>query len=121
MKADAITCSTPGRAGQVKGPHIGKGFDRTLVGRLRQLTQQKQAGGVNHSSAKCKVQSAKGAIPERPALLVLAAPPDNRVRPTSDRTRQAIFNMLMHKDFGIGFALEGAARSAAGPAPPHRA
>ena len=32
-----------------------------------------------------------------------------RVRPTSDRTRQAIFNMLRHKDFGIGFALEGAA------------
>ena len=40
---------------------------------------------------------------------VLAAPSDNRVRPTSDRTRQAIFNMLMHMDFGIGFALEGAA------------
>jgi 16S rRNA (guanine966-N2)-methyltransferase len=31
------------------------------------------------------------------------------VRPTSDRTRQAIFNMLQHKDFGIGFALEDAA------------
>jgi 16S rRNA (guanine966-N2)-methyltransferase len=31
------------------------------------------------------------------------------VRPTSDRTRQAIFNMLRHKDFGIDFALEGAA------------
>ena len=31
------------------------------------------------------------------------------VRPTSDRTRQAIFNMLRHKDFGIGFALESAA------------
>ena len=31
------------------------------------------------------------------------------MRPTSDRTRQAIFNMLRHKDFGIGFALEGAA------------
>jgi 16S rRNA (guanine966-N2)-methyltransferase len=40
---------------------------------------------------------------------VLAAPADNRVRPTSDRTRQAIFNMLMHKDFGIGFALDGIA------------
>jgi 16S rRNA (guanine966-N2)-methyltransferase len=39
----------------------------------------------------------------------LVAPPDARVRPTSDRTRQAIFNMLRHKDFGIGFALEGAA------------
>ncbi len=39
----------------------------------------------------------------------LAAPRDLSVRPTSDRTRQAIFNMLRHKDFGIGFALEGAA------------
>ena len=36
-------------------------------------------------------------------------PRDMRVRPTSDRTRQAIFNMLQHKDFGIGFTLEGAA------------
>jgi 16S rRNA (guanine966-N2)-methyltransferase len=40
---------------------------------------------------------------------VLASPPDMRVRPTSDRTRQAIFNMLQHKDFGIGFALDGIA------------
>jgi len=39
----------------------------------------------------------------------LVTPDDARVRPTSDRTRQAIFNMLRHKDFGIGFALEGAA------------
>lgn len=39
----------------------------------------------------------------------LVAPDDARVRPTSDRTRQAIFNMLRHKDFGIGFALEDAA------------
>ena len=39
----------------------------------------------------------------------LVAPDDARVRPTSDRTRQAIFNMLRHKDFGIDFALEGAA------------
>jgi 16S rRNA (guanine966-N2)-methyltransferase len=39
----------------------------------------------------------------------LIAPEDAQVRPTSDRTRQAIFNMLRHKDFGIGFALEGAA------------
>ena len=31
------------------------------------------------------------------------------MRPTSDRTRQAIFNMLAHKDFGIGFALEDVA------------
>jgi 16S rRNA (guanine966-N2)-methyltransferase len=39
----------------------------------------------------------------------LAAPPDDRVRPTSDRTRQAIFNMLLHKDFGIDFDLDGIA------------
>jgi 16S rRNA (guanine966-N2)-methyltransferase len=39
----------------------------------------------------------------------LVAPDDIRVRPTSDRTRQAIFNMLRHKDFGIDFSLEGAA------------
>jgi 16S rRNA (guanine966-N2)-methyltransferase len=38
----------------------------------------------------------------------LVAPHDQSVRPTSDRTRQAIFNILRHKDFGIGFALEGA-------------
>jgi 16S rRNA (guanine966-N2)-methyltransferase len=39
----------------------------------------------------------------------LVAPDDSRVRPTSDRTRQAIFNMLRHKDFGTGFTLDGAA------------
>jgi 16S rRNA (guanine966-N2)-methyltransferase len=39
----------------------------------------------------------------------LVAPDDIRVRPTSDRTRQAIFNILRHKDFGIGFSLESAA------------
>ena len=39
---------------------------------------------------------------------LLTGPRDMRVRPTSDRTRQAIFNMLLHKDFGIGFALPGA-------------
>jgi 16S rRNA (guanine966-N2)-methyltransferase len=39
----------------------------------------------------------------------LVAPRDQLVRPTSDRTRQAIFNILRHKDFGIGFTLEGAA------------
>jgi 16S rRNA (guanine966-N2)-methyltransferase len=39
----------------------------------------------------------------------LEAPADDRVRPTSDKTRQAIFNMLAHKDFGIGFSLEGVA------------
>src|SRR3954468_16006210 len=38
----------------------------------------------------------------------LAAPRDLSVRPTSDRIRQAIFNMLRHKDFDIGFTLEGA-------------
>lgn len=39
----------------------------------------------------------------------LAAPGDKNVRPTSDRTRQAIFNMLAHRDFGIGFSLQDAA------------
>lgn len=39
----------------------------------------------------------------------LVTPDDASVRPTSDRTRQAIFNMLQHKDFGIGFDLDGAA------------
>jgi len=39
---------------------------------------------------------------------LLVSPRDMSVRPTSDRTRQAIFNMLRHKDFGIGFSLEGA-------------
>jgi len=38
----------------------------------------------------------------------LVTPQDASVRPTSDRTRQAIFNMLRHKDFDIGFELEGA-------------
>ncbi len=36
----------------------------------------------------------------------LAAPADNRVRPTSDKVRQAVFNMLAHNDWGVG--LEGA-------------
>ena len=36
----------------------------------------------------------------------LAAPADNRVRPTSDKVRQAIFNILRHQEYG--FALEGA-------------
>ncbi len=39
---------------------------------------------------------------------LLVSPRDMAVRPTSDRTRQAIFNMLRHKDFGISFSLEGA-------------
>lgn len=38
----------------------------------------------------------------------LTAPPDARVRPTSDKARQAVFNILMHNDFGVGFTLEGA-------------
>ena len=37
---------------------------------------------------------------------LLVAPEDARVRPTSDRTRQAMFNILEHRDFGIGFTLE---------------
>jgi 16S rRNA (guanine966-N2)-methyltransferase len=39
---------------------------------------------------------------------VLIAPDDLRVRPTSDKVRQALFNILAHRDLG-GFALEGAA------------
>jgi 16S rRNA (guanine966-N2)-methyltransferase len=38
----------------------------------------------------------------------LAGPEDDRVRPTADRVRQAVFNILQHNDFGIGFALDGA-------------
>jgi 16S rRNA (guanine966-N2)-methyltransferase len=34
---------------------------------------------------------------------------DDRVRPTSDRTRQAIFNILEHRDFGLDFTLENIA------------
>jgi 16S rRNA (guanine966-N2)-methyltransferase len=37
----------------------------------------------------------------------LAVPDDRRVRPTSDKVRQALFNILEHRDFG-DFALEGA-------------
>jgi 16S rRNA (guanine966-N2)-methyltransferase len=37
----------------------------------------------------------------------LAEPADNRVRPTSDKVRQAIFNILAHRAFE-GFALGGA-------------
>ena len=36
----------------------------------------------------------------------LKEPQDNRVRPTSDKVRQAIFNILAHNDFG--FDLDGA-------------
>ena len=38
----------------------------------------------------------------------LAEPPDERVRPTSDKVRQAIFNILAHHDFATDFRLEGA-------------
>jgi len=38
----------------------------------------------------------------------LHGPSDARVRPTSDKVRQAIFNILAHNDFDTGFALEGA-------------
>ena len=38
----------------------------------------------------------------------LVAPADARVRPTSDKVRQAVFNILNHNDFGIGFSLQGA-------------
>jgi 16S rRNA (guanine966-N2)-methyltransferase len=40
---------------------------------------------------------------------ILVAPGDRRVRPTADRTRQALFNILRHHDFGVGFMLEGSA------------
>jgi 16S rRNA (guanine966-N2)-methyltransferase len=40
--------------------------------------------------------------------LSLATPKDARVRPTSDRVREALFNVLAHNDFGVGFQIEGA-------------
>ncbi len=40
--------------------------------------------------------------------LILSTPADEHVRPTSDRVREAIFNILAHNDFGTGFRLEGA-------------
>ena len=40
--------------------------------------------------------------------LALATPKDDRVRPTSDRAREALFNVLAHNDFGVGFQIEGA-------------
>ena len=39
---------------------------------------------------------------------LLATPTDGRVRPTSDKVRQAVFNILAHNDFAGGFGLEGA-------------
>ena len=38
----------------------------------------------------------------------LGRPKDRSVRPTSDKVRQAVFNILAHNDFDPGFALEGA-------------
>jgi len=38
----------------------------------------------------------------------LTAPDGLGVRPTSDKVRQAIFNVLEHRDFGTGFQLDGA-------------
>ena len=38
----------------------------------------------------------------------LASPPDQRVRPTSDRARESLFNILAHNDFGVDFRLEDA-------------
>ena len=39
---------------------------------------------------------------------LLAGPVDERVRPTSDKVRQAVFNILAHNDFGREFSLEDA-------------
>jgi 16S rRNA (guanine966-N2)-methyltransferase len=38
----------------------------------------------------------------------LTAPLDESVRPTSDKVRQAVFNILEHRDFGFPFQLVGA-------------
>src|SRR5262252_1471928 len=38
----------------------------------------------------------------------LITPRNERVRPTSDKVRQAVFNIIEHKDFGFKFGLEGA-------------
>ncbi len=38
----------------------------------------------------------------------LKAPGDARLRPTSDKVRQAVFNILEHRDLASGFAIEGA-------------
>jgi 16S rRNA (guanine966-N2)-methyltransferase len=39
--------------------------------------------------------------------LSLSTPKDERVRPTSDRVREALFNVIAHNDFGIDFSLNG--------------
>lgn len=36
----------------------------------------------------------------------LSTPKDNRVRPTADKVRQAVFNILLHNEFGRGFSLK---------------
>lgn len=38
----------------------------------------------------------------------LVTPQDARVRPTSDRVRESVFNILAHNDFGVGFHLDDA-------------
>jgi 16S rRNA (guanine966-N2)-methyltransferase len=38
----------------------------------------------------------------------LSPPKDLSVRPTSDKVRQAVFNILEHRDFGFPFGLAGA-------------
>jgi 16S rRNA (guanine966-N2)-methyltransferase len=38
----------------------------------------------------------------------IAPPKDLSLRPTSDKVRQAVFNILEHKDFGFTFSIEGA-------------
>jgi len=38
----------------------------------------------------------------------LAGPSDASVRPTADKVRQAVFNILEHHDFGTGFSLDNA-------------
>ena len=40
--------------------------------------------------------------------LSLVTPKDQRVRPTSDRVREALFNVLAHNDFDIDFSLHDA-------------
>lgn len=39
----------------------------------------------------------------------LHAPQDRNIRPTSDKVRQAVFNILAHGEIAAAFALEGAA------------
>lgn len=39
---------------------------------------------------------------------LLAGPPNSNLRPTADKVRQAIFNILEHRDFGFGVSLTDA-------------